>query len=231
MKWLVAAVSDACIARGLADISDPLDETTGVGTKVVPVSVALSDIAGEGGEAGALTVSMPDVLPSAVGLYSTVIVQLAPPASDAPQVLDCEKPGVTAIWSDVMGVAVVFCSVNGRGVLCPPTAVDPKSLLAGVSVTAPPGTVTATPVADKVSMTEPAFVFTVNGELCGPATVGLKVTVYVQDCPAAREVVQVVLITTNAELTVYPVSEMDCAFGFFTVITTGALTLSTSVGA
>jgi hypothetical protein len=124
------------------------------------------------------------MLPVVVGEKVAVIVQVAPPARVAPQVLVCPNWPLATIEIDVE-VPPVFLTVTTLPALIVPTACAANVSLAGVTVRV---TVVAFPVPVRVTFCGEfdALSVIVTAPVRVPATVGVKVTVTVQVAPAFK---------------------------------------------
>jgi hypothetical protein len=77
------------------------------------------------------TLSVPERLPAAVGVNFTLMVQLALPASELPQLSVCAKSPLVLILEMVSTALLVFVSVTVCAVLVAPTSTLEKLRLAG----------------------------------------------------------------------------------------------------
>lgn len=104
-----------------------------VTTGAVPVPVSETDC----GEPAALSImaSVPRLVPIAVGVNVTEIVQLAPAATLAPQVFVSAKSPEAAIEVIFKAAASELVSITVCAVLVVPSVCEAKVRLAGVSVT------------------------------------------------------------------------------------------------
>jgi hypothetical protein len=160
----------------------------------VPVPVPLRET--ECGDPGALSVKTTAALraPAAVGLKVTEIVQLAPAARLAPQVVVSGKSPllpVSPMLEMVSAAAPVFFSVIVWAALAEPTLVSAKLKLVGLKETA--DVPVPVPLRGTVCGDPAALSVTATAALRAPAAVGLKVTEIVQLAPAARLALQVVV--------------------------------------
>ena len=188
MNWLVAALIEACMKRGLAANTEPLGTktTTGAAATPSPLSTALAASAAASAPPATLTSRLPLTAPRLVAVNCTLIWQLAPAARLKPQVLLWLKPALTLICSGEMALALELVRVKLRLVLCAPSVTLPKSQLlrlnaSGASTTTGGGggggtTTTASPMPDTVTVSVPTFEVSVNVLLAAPTTVGLNTT-------------------------------------------------------
>jgi hypothetical protein len=134
-----------------------------------------------------VTVRAPVRVPLLSGAKTTEIVQLAPAASVAGQVLVWEKLPVTAMDLVAIAIALVLVKVKVFAVDVPPPAYTlPKSADAGVRVAV---VSTPSPVSDtvRVGLLVESFV-TVSVAVRVPIALGVNVTEIVQVWPIATEV-------------------------------------------
>lgn len=139
------------------------------------------------------TVRTPARVPLVVGVKVTLIVQLTPGLTEAPQALVTAKSPLAVTLVILSAAAPVLLSVTAWAGLVDPTAWLAKDRLAGAS----PATATM-PVPVKLAVwVLPALPLessvTVRIPLRAPAAVGLKVTLIVQLMPAATEVPQLLV--------------------------------------
>src|ERR1035437_2073806 len=158
------------------------------GTAACPVPKMLIDC----GEPVALsvTLSFPPRVPAAVGAKVTAIMQLAPTATEEPQVLVWEKSPVITTWVTVRAAVPLLVSVT-----CWAALVLPKTWLVKETVPALNATVgdVACPLR-RADCTEPgALSVKLNHPPRAPAAVGAKVTASVQLAPTATEEPQVLV--------------------------------------
>src|ERR1035437_1913999 len=132
----------------------------------------------------------PPRAPAAVGAKLTEMVQLAPAATEEPQVLVWEKSPVAAIWVTVNAAVPLLVSVTCWGALELPTGWLEKLKLPGLNATL--GAV-ACPLR-RADCTKPgALSVKLNHPPRAPAAVGAKLTEMVQLAPAATEEPQVLV--------------------------------------
>ena len=133
-------------------------------------------------------------LPVAVGAKVTLIAQLAPAATELPQVVVSAKSPllapVIAILVTLNDTAPVLVNVTMRAALVVPTPWLPKLTLVGERLIAG---VAPVPVRLTVCGLPLALSETVTLAVLVPTANGVKVTVMVQLVPAAREVGQVLV--------------------------------------
>ena len=128
-----------------------------------------------------------------VGLKVTLIVQLAPPATDVPQVLVCAKsPGFVperAMLEMVSVVAPPFFKVTTCGLLvvCRTCAVNVRAMGVTVTLEVP------VPLNAAVCGLDPALSATDTVALRAPVAVGIKVTVMMQLCFGSTDVPQLLV--------------------------------------
>jgi len=173
---------------------DPEPEIANVKSKPIPfrTTEALVEIV------ALVAVRLPDCSPAAVGTNSTPVVQDAPGASVAAQVLLTSwKPVGTESARLVRATSVpVLVMVTVEGVLVWPTPIIWKSIEGGViwraATTAPvPLRFTVAPV---IMEGEDTF----NVPLTGPVPVGVNTTPTVQDEPGSRVTVQLFCVKANS---------------------------------
>jgi len=181
--------------------------TVGV-VAAVPVPVSLTNC-GEPVALSAIERAAVSV-PAAAGLNSTETVQVAPTASEVPQVVADFRNDVAlvpVIVSEVIVMAAVplFFTVTTCATVLDPTVVEANVRLAGDSVTT--GAVAAAPVPVSVTLCgEPVALSAIETDpVSAPAVAGLNSTETVQVAPIASEVPQVVADFIN-ELASVPVT-------------------------
>jgi hypothetical protein len=143
-----------------------LDETV-TGAVPVPVSVTVCGLV----SALSVTTRLPAAALRAVGTNCTLIVQLAPAASDAPHVV-AETTNGPPVERPLMPSAVFrrLVTVTLRALLVLPTATDPNEMLLDDSVTG------ALPLPVSAIVCVPASSVTVMAPAAAPTTVGANVT-------------------------------------------------------
>lgn len=175
----------------------------------------------------ALTLSVAFLNPVAVGLNTTLIVQVAFAATEVPQVLVCEKGWGLVLESVmlVMGSATlpVFVTVAACAALFVPCAWLPNATTVGATVY---GGATPDPVSATVCVPAPPPALTLSVPFFNPGEVGLNTTLIVQVALTATDVPQV-LVCAN-EWALVPESVMlvigsATAPVFVTVVDMGAL--------
>jgi len=178
------------------------------------VPVALSAIDSEAGSD-----------PTAVGLNSTEIVQLAAAANDVVQVVadftyEVVPVPVKLIVPSVTADTLVFFTVTTCAAVVDPTVVEAKVRVVGETVTVS-GAATPVPVSE-TSCGEPVALSATESEaVSAPAAAGLNSTEIVQLAEAASDVVHVVadLMNDVASVPVMPIvpSVTAVVLVFFTV--------------
>lgn len=163
--------------------------------------------------------------PVAVGLKTTLKVQLAPPATDDPQVLVCEKSfGFVPMMVTLVIVSAVvptLVRVTVFAALLCPTPVDGKFSTVGDR-----NTVVPVPVKGTVCGLPPPVSLMETVALRVPLAVGVKVTLIVQLAPAPSEEPQVLVWAKSPGLVpvmVMPVMLMEVVPTFFIVTVFAAL--------
>jgi hypothetical protein len=175
-------------------------------------------------------------LPAATGLNETLMVQLAPMASEDPHVVVLVNAllpvKVIPPLAIVAATLPVFFTVTVCALLVEPSAVAAKVRLAGETVSV------AAPVPDKPTRCgELAALSAIESvAVRDPAAVGLKVMLMVQLAPTASEDPQVVVLVNEAAavpVSMIPplVSAIATAPVFLTVMVCAALAESTAVAA
>jgi hypothetical protein len=154
------------------------------------------------------TVSVPVRLPLTVGRNVTVAVHEAPAAIDVPHVLVCEKSPETVTDDTVAATVPLFVTVTFCVALADPTLVDGNVNDVGLAASVAVLDCAPVPDSETVNVLFVALLETVSVPFCVPVAVGLKVTVAVQDAPAASEVPQV-LVCVNWALV--EIDEIDAA--------------------
>jgi hypothetical protein len=136
------------------------------------------------------TVSVPVLVPVAVGVKVTSIAQLAPAATLAPHVLVCANSPLIPILPIVSAVLPVLLRLIACAALLVPTNWFPNDRGLGDRVT-----VDATPVPVKATVCGLPLALSaiVRVPLRAPAAVGVKVTLIAQLAPAATPVPQVLV--------------------------------------
>jgi len=145
-----------------------------------------------------VTARFADTEPLAVGAKVTDAVHDAPAARELPQVLVSANGGPAAI-EEIVAVAVpVFLIVTVCAAAVEPTASLPNATEVGVAVRV--AVAAAVPVPDRATVKVPlvALLDTVSEPDALPVPVGVKVTLAVQEAPAARELPQV-LVSANGD--------------------------------
>jgi hypothetical protein len=155
------------------------------------------------GELVALSVAwkVVEAAPAAVGLKASVRVQLAPAASEVPQVLvemtnSLALPPVNLKELTAIGLVPVFLKVTVSLVDVEPTAVLGKVTLVGEKAAV--DAVGVEPVKAMLCGELVALSVAVRVAVAEPVAVGLKARVRVQLTPAAREVLQVLPTMENS---------------------------------
>ena len=135
-----------------------------------------------------LTRNVPVRAPACVGLKTTLIVQLEPPARLDPQVVPAiAKSPVVDAEIPVSATLCLFLSVNVFAALVPPTTVFAKLALAGVSVACGP----PVPLSGTLCGLFAALSLMVTAPVRSPTCVGVKLTLNLQLAPTARVAPQV----------------------------------------
>jgi hypothetical protein len=131
------------------------------------------------------------------GVKVTEMVQLAPAATEGPQVLVCEKSPLPAMLPIFSVALPVFVRVTGCGLLAVPIGCPLKIRFTGENVTAG-----AVPVPLKLTVCglPTALSVTLREALRDPMTVGLNVTLMLQLAPAARFLPQALVSAKSALL-------------------------------
>lgn len=134
--------------------------------------------------APSVIVTRPLAEPLACGVKVTLIVQLAPPASAAGQLLVCAKGWLVAMLLRLRLAPPVFVNVTVWAALVVATICEPKLRLEVLSETA----AGATPVALSDTLCGLPLAVSViwRTPLKGPLAVGVKATVIWHDAPPAR---------------------------------------------
>src|SRR5450631_932274 len=140
-----------------------------------------------------MTFSVAFFAPTVVGLNVTLIVQLAPEASEAPQVVAFENcPGLAPVIVGLERASVaapVFFTVTDCARLAVPCVTLPKPSECGETVN---GAVAPVPVR-ATACVPPLLVFTSRIAFLTPVDVGLNLTLTVQLPPTATVAPQVVV--------------------------------------
>lgn len=155
--------------------------------------------------------------PVVVGLEVTLIVQLAPPASDAPQLFDSPKPTLAVMLVIPSVVEPMFVTLTSCGLLVVPTICPPKLRLAGDTLTKPP-----VPLNDTVCKADATLSVTLKLPVLTPSPAGVKVTLIVQLAWTLITALHV-LVWLNSPVVVMLVTESGVLPMFVTVIAWGAL--------
>lgn len=171
--------------RWVANVNE-VAEKEACGAKPVPESATVWFEAG----APTLIVRLPETSPREVGAKVTLIAQLAPAASEAPQVLLCANGEVVTIAVIESVASPVFDSVSVCDGLVVPTNCELKVRFAGLTEATG-----AMPVPVKVTVAGllGAFVDTASAPEILPRPLGVKVTLMLQLAAAGSDVPQVLV--------------------------------------
>jgi hypothetical protein len=129
-----------------------------------------------------LMLTLPLRVPVVLGLKVTLMLQLAPAARVAPQVVVSAKSPLTAILLMVKLDPPVFVRVEDWAALLVPTVVAGKEREVGERPTA----AAPTPVPDRLALCVPALSVTFKLAAKEAALAGVKVTLMVHVAPPAR---------------------------------------------
>jgi len=178
----------------------------------------------------ATTVIAPPMLPVTVGENVTVIVQVAPPVSVAPQVVVLPKSPLAVMDESVAVEVPVFFMVMTFPALVEPTAVAVKVSLVGVKVKVADEEV---PVPFRVTLWGEFDALSVIAiePLRLPAASGENVTVMVQLAGEGPSVVGQLLVCAKSPVAAPTVSGVDPVPVFFTVTVLPALVVPTACAA
>lgn len=174
--------------------------------------------------ASSVMVSVPVRVPVAVGVKVTLISQLAPAATEAPQVLVSAKSPLTATLLMVNGALPVFVRVTVCGALVMPMPwllkLRPvrERNTRGATPMPPRETTRGLPVASSVTVMVP---------IRAPMTVGVKVTSMAQFAPAATALPQVFVCAKSPVISMLVMAKAASP-AFVSVMVSGVLVAATA---
>jgi hypothetical protein len=201
---LATPLMNACsceVCPGVTEICTGTIDTVLVVAVPVPVKFTVCWVDGS----LSLNVTNPSLVPAAEGVNVTCRVQLAPAATDDPQVFVCAKSPLATMLTTLSGAPPVFFKVSVCDELVEKTFCEAKVRLVGVNTASGPPLVPV-PVSATDCGLPVALSATEIAAVRVPAASGVKVTLIVQFAPLATDVPQLLVCEKSAEFV--PVTEM-----------------------